>query len=294
MLKPTILMILFFSAAAFSAIVFSTPEDPLERKQYTASLNSMASIVMNWYGNVLHTDGVKPDDWQDYIAQFPDGITQIEITGTDLVQLATNKQYQFIVDIKLRNKHKNKFITQTMSNTFLFGFDVSKKITLQKITSTPAQEIENQSTEIISDNEFTHSYFMDRAVAYAWLAYLDGSVLPEELKNQFDQVQYTLTMGNHSWQDSASTVLSKRQPYLAVGGHVLRVVKAEQTGKASDRQLMTLTIEWKGMDKDGTPVWANIQQIIEYRLLKSGGWEIMSVKEKHLLPDTQPWIGLLC
>ena len=259
----------------------------------------MASIVMNWYGNVLDTDGAKPDYWQDYITQFPEAISQIEITGADLVKLEASKQYQFIVDIKLRNKNKDKSIAQSMSNTFLFGFDLSKQIILKKITSSPAQIIParitgDYSTEITPDNEFTYSYFTDRAVAYAWLSYLDGSILPKDIKKQFDQVQYSLTMGNHSWQDSASIVLSKRQPYLAVGGHLLRVVKAEQTNKESDKQVMTLTVEWRGVNKEGTPVWANIQQIIEYRLLKSGGWEIMSVKEKHLLPDTQPWIGLLC
>jgi hypothetical protein len=280
----------------FSDAVFSVPENPHERKQYTASLNTMASIVMNWYRNILdaenfYSDVGKPDYWQDYITQYPNDITQIEIIGTDLVQLETTGQYQFIVDIKLQNKQEHKYHTQFMRDTFLFEFDKSQQHILQKITNTKTSE--NKTAEVTSKITFTKEYFNNREIAYSWLSYLDGAVLPEDIKKQFDQVQYSLTIGSQSWNNLAIAVLKKRQAYLAVGGHILRVVK-ELPDRATDIRIVDLTIEWRGIDKENTPVLANIQQRIKYNLLNNGRWKIMSVKEKHLLPANKPWIGLLC
>ena len=292
-MKTIILMVLFFSE-----LVFAAPENPHERNQYTVSLNSMASIVMNWYRNILdaenfHSDVGKPDYWQDYITQYPNNITQIEITGTDLVELETTGQYQFIVDIKLQNKQENKNYAQFIRDTFLFKFDKSQQHILQKITSTQTKASENKTAEVTSKITFTKEYFNNREVAYSWLSYLDGAVLPEDIKKQLDQVQYSLTIGGQSWNNLAVAVLKERKAYLAVGGHILRVVK-ELPDPASDIRIVDLTIEWRGIDKEHTPVLANIQQRIKYKLLKNGRWKIISVKEKHLLPDNKPWIGLLC
>jgi len=131
-------------------------------------------------------------------------------------------------------------------------------------------------------------------VAYAWLSYLDGATMPDHIKKQFDQVRYAVTIGNQVWDDSAIAVLNKRQLFLAVGGHILREVKVKPSSQSSDIHIVDLKIEWRGVDKDNTPVWANIKQTIEYRLFNNGEWRMISVKEKHLLPDTEPWIGLLC
>jgi len=303
-MKTIILMLLLFSGT-----VFSVPENPYERKQYTSSLSSMASMVMRWYSDILDSDTlysdipnsgnfyfdeIKQNYFKNFITQYPNDVTQIEIISTDLIQLDKVRQYQFIVGIKLRNKEENIIRTRFMSDTFVFQFNASQKLELQKVTGSQFQPPEPQSSNVISDDTFTSSYFKNREVAYSWLSYLDGATMADDIKQQFDQVPYSLTIGNKSWQDSAISTLNKRQSYLAVGGHVLRVVKEKTGDLSTDIRIIELTIDWRGVDKNNTPVWANIQQKIKYKLFKNGEWEVISVEEKHLLPDNKPWTGLLC
>ncbi len=44
-------------------------------------------------------------------------------------------------------------------------------------------------------------------------------------------------------------------------------------------------LEWKGVNDQGKPVIAKIRQELNIQINKDKSWSVVSIKEKHLLPD---------
>lgn len=286
---------IFLMTLLFSGAVFSAPENPIERQQFTSSLNSMAMNVMGWYSCLLtknnhchQTD--KINLLKKYRKQYPENITQIKITGTKLRPLNSAKtHYQFNVDLLIEQTDSDKKTLLAMSNQFIFGLNSSNIFSIENITSS-----KTKPARTIKGKQYTKSYFDHREIAYAWLSYLDGASVSPNLKQQFDQTHYTVTMGNKSWNGFAKDALINRNIHLAQGGHLLREVTQNPISSESGIYSIDLSIEWKGENKEHLSVLANIQQRLRYKILDNGDWEIISIEEKHLLPNNIPWMGLLC
>ena len=94
--------------------------------------------------------------------------------------------------------------------------------------------------------------------------------------------------------NSIASALLKRNQSLAKGGHLLRSIDVQKNTGLEDNLTLNLIIEWQGENASGKAVIAKIHQEIDIKILKNNSWEVISIKEEHLLPDLKPWQGLLC
>ncbi len=310
-MRSILIMILLSVGVAMAA---STEVE--KRIKYTTSLNAMAAIVMNWYGSLITSNEqvtfvVTEKRWDDYRSQYPEHITQIQITSTDLIRLDTPNQYQFMVESLMRYHKAGGEHSQQRSDTFIFQVDaltkpiiktISRK-SLEKTTSEKAtREKEILEKEMLEQTAaFNRSHYKVREFAYSWLAYLDGvevgvEVLPPEINVEewIKQANYTIKIGGKKIEGSVDSVLNQRKQYLAKGGHLLRSLDVQIVEHKPDTKVVDLILEWKGVNQAGKPVLAKIHQKIEYQIEDSQSWRIISIKEEHLLPNTAPWVGLLC
>ena len=295
-MKSMVLMILLSVGVA----VVAAPTEVDDRIEYTTSLNSMAATVMNWYGSLISTKehvsfSAIEKVWDDYRSRYPDNITQIKITSTDLIKLdesdqGVSEQYQFNVNSLFTYKKSDGDHSELLSETFIFQVEPFARPDIKNIS-----RVKTEKTEIAQTSEFNRSHYKAREFAYVWLAYLDGvDVLKSEMyaDQWLDQAIYSMKIGGEELQGSVLETLAERKQYLAKGGHLLRsldLIKIE-----NNKFILDLILEWKGINKNGKPVLAKIHQKIEYQLLEDNSWKVISIKEEHLLPDIAPWTGLLC
>ena len=139
------------------------------------------------------------------------------------------------------------------------------------------------------------SHYKIREYVYAWLAYMDGVTTLDSVMNAqawLESANYSIVMGADELSGSVAAGLKYRQTLLATGGHLLRSL--EVTEIDSGTFAVVLDLEWKGVNQENNPVIARIQQILTIHIEADKTWRVMSIKEKHLLPNTAPWMGMLC
>jgi len=292
LIRSILILILFFVGSASAG---STEVE--QRISYTTSLNSMVSIVMNWYGSLItsHEPVVfitTEYSRAEYRSHYPNDIRQIHIKSTDLIKLEGKDQYQFNVK-SIISYHKNDGgHSQLVSETFVFHVPLLAMPIIENITREDKTEI-----QAVQTSEFNRPYYKVREFAYSWLAYLDGVTSMKPIlngKKWLDKAHYTLKIGGQNIQGSVASVLAQRKHYLAKGGHLLRSLDVERVVNKQDTFKLALIIEWKGKNKEGKPMLAKIHQEIEYKILADNSWDVISIKEEHLLPDLAPWQELLC
>jgi len=293
MMKSIVLMFLCLVGAVASVSAASTEVE--QRVEYTTSLNSMASVVMNWYGSLIVKDTAvsfaeTDNRWDEFRSHYPTNISQIKITSSDLTKLDDNYQYQFKVNSLISYNTANGEQGRMFNETFifyvpLFSLPVIKRVSIDKV----------EEALVVNGSEFNRSYYKSREFAYSWLAYLDGvDMAPSLSASQWiDKVDYKIKIGNKIIQGPVLSALEQRKQYLAKGGHLLRSIDVK---KQQDKEsyLLIIIAEWKGVNQDGKSVLAKVRQEIEYKILADNSWQVLSIDEQHLLPDIAPWIGLLC
>ena len=292
MLKSILVMILFFVGGANA-----TPTEVEQRIAYTSSLNSMASIVMNWYGSLISSNEAisfvtTSEQWAKYRVQYPDDISQIHITSTDLTKLNGSDNYQFKVNALITYHSDDGEHSKLISETFIFQVITLAKPVIRSITRDKAEQATTVHTI-----EFNRSYYKAREFAYAWLAYLDGVDMMKPTlyaKQWLDKATYSMEIGDKKEQGSVSSTLAKRQQYLNRGGHLLHSLNVKPLEGKPNHFILELMLEWKGINQRGQLVLAKIHQQIEYKILENNSWQVQSIKEQHLLPDIAPWVELLC
>ncbi len=292
-MKSILAIILFFVGAVTAA-----PTEIDDQIEYATSLNSMASNLMNWYGSLISTkEQISFTEikrvWDDYRSRYPENITQIRLTGTDLTKLDESNKYRFEVKSLITyNHHTNGEHSQLINETFIFQVTPFAKPVIKDISRDKTEQ-----AKIAQTSEFNRSHYKAREFAYAWLAYLDGveSMKSTIYANQWlDKASYSMKIGSEDVQGSVSSTLTKRKQYLAKGGHLLRSLDVKKLENKANTFILDLVVEWKGVNQAGKPVLAKIHQEIEYKIQKNNSWTVISIKEQHLLPDIAPWIGLLC
>lgn len=289
----SILVIMLF----FVGVATAAPTEVDERIKYATSLNSIASSMMNWYGSLITTKehiSFEPSsaDWDKYRTRYPDNITQIQITNTELEKLDVADSYQFKVQLVISYKNSDGEQTQSLDETFLFQVSLFSKAVIKNISRD-----KEESAKTAHSSRFNRQYYKAREFSYAWLAYLDGvtSMKPTMYGEQWlDKANYSMKIGGEEVTGSVASTLAKRKQYLTKGGHLLRSLELKELADKPNSFILDLIMEWKGVNTRGKPVLAKIHQQIEYQVQQDNSWQVISIKEQHLLPDIAPWAGLLC
>lgn len=307
--------VVIYSVAITGEAYASPASDPErnkmdERIEYAISLNSIASTLMNWYGSLITRNNSQTVEertnivdishsypsWEDHIATYPENITGIQITSADMNKQDSKGQYQFDVEVLMTYVQSETSKNKRIHEMFLFQTSNSDKPVIKQITSLTPDNEQNTS-DANQTTTFKHEYYKSREFAYAWLAYLDGvNAMGSQINIEqwLDKANYSVKIGSFELDEQLVSSLQKRNQHMGKGGHLLRSVTEKLVEGKPDHFELDIIIDWKGTDPSGLPAIAKINQIIQYKLQEDGTWIVLSIKEKHLLPDLEPWHKLLC
>jgi len=303
MRKLALKKLLFFTLLLLVSTASAVPTSINDRIEYSRSLNSVATIVMNWYGSLIDQSESKVTfDNFDFMlrssqaekyrsTQYPKHIKQIMITSTKLLKLGND--YQFNIISKINYKKNNQLLTKLFNETFLF----------ENLLTTNQPKIKNihlnisDNTDVLSAKGYDRQHYKRREFVYAWLAYLDGVNTFKPVMNantDFKNASYNLDMGSLKTTSSVKEILAKRKNTLNKGGHLLRSLDFKKVKETNNQFILDLIIEWKGTNINGKAVIARIHQVLTIQINADNSWQLISIKEKHLLPVIAPWMGMLC
>ncbi len=299
-----VFMVIFFVGVANAA-----PAKIEDRAEYSASLNSIASVVMTWYGSLINTTKNATesdnqlvnfninniaDNWDEYRSQYPKNINQIVITNTQLLKQGSD--YYFTVNSNISFMLENKAYTNSFKELFIFSNSILKKAVNLSYPIKNIQLEERQEEPNSNRTAYNRKHYKVREFAYAWLSHIQGLTTLDRVMNAeawIDKATYSLEIGADKSKGTISDVLKKRKVLLAKGGHLLRSLEVKKTA-SNNTFILELILEWKGENDEGTPVIAKIKQELKIHIKADKSWEVISIKEKHLLPIVAPWMGLLC
>lgn len=309
----TVLCSAVITGGAFaSPVSYSDRGKTDERIEYAISLNSIASTLMNWYGSLIMTNNSHTveqqastanirfslinQSWKEYRAAYPEKIISIQIMSADMNKQESPGQYQFEVEVLMTYMQSDTSQNKLIHEVFLFQTSDSSKPEIKKITRLDPV-LENSTSDLRQTAAYKYGYYKSREFAYAWLAYMDGvKAMGSQINidNWLEKADYSVKIGGFELDDQLGSSLIKRNQYLGKGGHLLRsVISKVVEGKFRLFEL-DIIIDWKGTDPSGIPAIAKIHQVIQYKLQEDGSWLVLSINEKHLLPDFGPWQKLLC
>ncbi len=303
-LKNLIFMVIFFVGVADA-----TPTKIEDRAEYSASLNSIASVVMTWYGSLIKSTkntsesdsqpvifNTHPiaDHWEQYRSHYPKNINQIVITNTQLLKLGND--YYFTVYSNISFMLRNKVHTDSLKELFIFSNSILRQAINSSYPIKSVQLEERQEKSTSNRTGYNRKHYKVREFAYAWLSHIEGITTLDSVMNVeawIDKATYLLEIGADKSKGSVSSILKKRKTLLAKGGHLLRSLEVKKAD-SKESFILELILEWKGENAEGTPVIAKIKQELKIHIKADKSWEVVNIKEKHLLPIIAPWMGLLC
>ena len=265
---------------------------------YTQSLNSMASKLMSWYGSlIMPTRDIRfqPIDksWQIYRNKYPKNISEIEIIKTDLQRSSSVEgNYTFKVSTAVSHSNGEQVVQKYLDEQFEFNILMNNVAVIMSVNSNSSETIE-LGNKNISSQTFDGLHFKSREFAYAWLAYLDGAETASTIVRP-EKANYEIQVGSININKPLLMALQERKQFLAKGGHTLRALELIEVADRPHSYQLDLTMTWKGVNSKNKAVIAKINQKIELKTMADGRWGIISIKEKHLLPDLTPWQDLLC
>jgi hypothetical protein len=269
--------------------------DATEHDVDSRSLNVMVSKLMSWYGSLIANSETVlfqdiTSDWDSYRTQYPTGISHIQILKTDITPIAEKNHYQFKVSSLIRHEGGQKRIDDNF--TFNVDLDGLPKITAISFNNNDTADSHKKD----SDEVFDAMYFKSREFAYAWLAYMDGVEAIQTVIGVTDwsDVPYEINIGSTNINQSVKETLVTRKQFLNKGEHSLRLIDLVSLDTKTNTYQLDLTMNWEGVNVKNQTVIAKINQKIELKIMADGSWNVISIKEKHLLPDLTPWQDLLC
>ncbi len=290
----------------FVGTVFAVSTKINDRTEYSTSLNSVASVIMNWYGSLITNSDVKGGDIvfnmsnineqsRKYRSNYPRNISQIIITSTNLMKLSESDDYQFKVKSKVTYKKNKKEHTKILNETFVINGSLLTHQNIVPIKSIGLDKAEE--SERFESSKYNRYHYKVREFTYAWLAYIDGIDTLKSTMNAnawLDKAMYSLKIGAEQTQGSITSVLEKKRQLLTKGGHLLRSLDVTKEATNPNIIVIDLILEWKGTNLTGKPVVAKIHQEIKVKIKADKSWEVISINEEHLLPIIAPWMGLVC
>ena len=305
-------------SATFTGEAFASPESRSEQRtvneriEYAKSLNSIASTLMNWYGSLIIKNESQTTDeqdsitdirflfinhaWKQYRTTYPEKIISIQIMSADLVKQDSPRLYKFEIEVFMTVMESDTPQNKMFQEVFLFQTSDARTPEIKKVTRFDSG-LKNNTTDLFQTAAFKHQYYKSREFAYAWLAYLDGvKAMGSRINsnNWLDKARYSVKIGSFELIEQLTSALQKRNEHLGDGGHLLRSITAKEINDKPGQFELDIIIDWKGKDPSGLPAIAKINQVIQYKLEADGSWLVLSIKEKHLLPDLHPWQNILC
>lgn len=328
--QPYFIRLITFMTFFFVGVANSAPTKIEDRAEYSTALNSSAAIIMNWYGSLItehdeSRNGIENtknkailsdtinfdtpnfdthnigDQWSEFRSQYPEVISQIVITGTEISKLNDTDAYQFNIKSNITYKAHNDSTneTKTLAESHYDSFVINKSLLFQA-NELPIRNItkyENKKTKSLELSQYNRSHYKVREFTYAWLAYMDGIDTLQALMNAeswLKSAPYSLKMGNMKIETSVREALQKKKELLAKGGHLIHSINVIKDETQADTFVIDLLLGWKGTNEAGKPVIARINQKIKIKINADKSWKVISIKEKHLLPIIAPWMGLVC
>ncbi len=288
-------LVLFVSL--FMGVASGSPSSSslMGRPEYSRSLNSIATVMMNWYGSLIENkQGVSFSPLslkvalKTYRSHYPKNIQQILITKTNL--LKQDNDYLFRVKTKIIYQQDKIKKAISQNEEFIFN-----KNLLYKAEIKDALLIDRKNITLFKADSFNRLHYKVREFTYAWLSYLDGVKEFKPIMNAeawLNTASYSLNIANQTSKGSVHKVLKKRALTLNKGGHLLQQLKRQQL--TNNQFTLDLILEWKGFNNKNKPVLARIHQQLTIKINADKQWEVDSIKENHLLPIIAPWMGLLC
>ncbi len=299
-------MMVLSTTLLFAGAAFAVPTKIEDRTEYSTSLNSVASVIMNWYGSLITSSDVKGGDitfnmlnvneqLRNYRSKYPQNISQIVITSTNLMKLSESDDYQFKVKSKVTYKVNNKEHTQARNEAFVFNGSLLTHPNIIPIKTISLNNMEE--ADKLETNQYDQFHYKVREFTYAWLAYIDGVKTLTSTMNAkawLNKATYSLKIGAEQVEGSIAPTLEKKKKLLTQGGHLLKSLDVKKDSANTNIFVINLILEWKGVNQTGKPVIAKIHQKIKVKVKADKSWEVISIKEEHLLPIIAPWMGLVC
>jgi len=251
----------------------------MELKSDGFSINSSVATLMDWYAQLLSK---KPQG--KFVSQYPQNIQQIKITKIKFIDSEQNNRHKFNVELLLTYKKANKQVGKVVNETLVFSLSSLDKPTLSKIIKR-----EEGFATAVNDKKFNQLYYQKRQFVYAWLAWLDGE--QSRLPSVENKATYEVNIAGKKIQGNVFSSLKKRSQYLYKGKHLLHSMKVKSL--KNNRFVFSIIAEYKGVNDKNQKVIAKIKQTIDAKL-KNNIWQIITIKEKHLLPNIAPWVGFVC
>lgn len=242
------------------------------------SINSSVATVMDWYAQLL-----SKNPQGKLLDQYPQNIQQIKIIKINFIGTKQVNRHKFDVKLLLTYKGANKPINKTINETLVLHLS-SKIPKIEKIIKGKERVVATPNSQ--NRNQL---YYQQRRFVYAWLAWMDGeqSRLPVVGK----QSSYVINIAGKQMHGDVFSALKKRSQYLYKGKHLLHSMDIKALG--GNTFVFNIIVEYEGVNADNQKVIAKIRQNIRAKL-NNDTWQIIAIKEKHLLPDIAPWIGFVC
>lgn len=303
--RKIMLGLLAFPATFYLSRAFSNTSDTdadhnqvitVTNKEYGKLLNSVATLVMGYYGFILDKN---TNNRQSYLLSdaltlsFNDEIRSelngITIHHAELLNDSNRNELQFNVDATIQYTRNQQRYQQQIKEQFRFSRQTTTAIlAVKRLTS---DEVVAVVSELEHGNDLT--YYQQRQWIYAWAAYLNGinSTLFRLNQDNLNTINYQLILGQPKFNGTLPIGLEAQKERLGEGQYLLREVSPQPTNNES--KIVVLYFDYNGQ-KDGIPVIANIEQTIDYQILANSQIKINNVIEKHLIPNPQPWQNILC
>jgi hypothetical protein len=123
-----------------------------------------------------------------------------------------------------------------------------------------------------------------------WVLLLNRKSTSILFKKTITNSKYKLEIGNHYYAGLLSIAMKKRLLWMGKGQHLLRSL----TYKIQNNNLqIKLIIDWQGLNNKGKPSIAKIEQIIDLKN-NNKNYQMLEVKEQHLMPNFGSWGKMLC
>lgn len=296
-MKASILKYIFIILISLVSVeTFSENTKPV--KEHPSSLNSMAAQLVRWYGRLLppqNNISFSPIDkrLKDSQKQYPHDIEHLKIISSKLANSPKEGLLQFNVTTNIKSKSPTGSDWMTIKEQFLFNEKQDGSMELVQVILKDKTATEEK--KVIKNTD--RMYFKSREFAYSWLAYMDGIDAVKNtinLENWIENAVYDVQIGSKKITGSVVSSLKQRSVYLSTGKHTLRSIDITQDGQSQNTYILDLTMNWNGFNAKSIPVIAKINQKIKIKLNKDGTWDVLSIKEKHLIPDLTPWQEFLC
>lgn len=273
----------------YASLAVMTPATPT----YAKSLNSVATLVMGYYGFLLSKGNErKPYLVSDSLVlsvsdEMRGELTGITINKAELSGDSNNGNLVFNVDATI----------QYQRNQQLYQQDISEAFTFNDLTPATIKSVERLSSgevsAVVTNNTLNDlNYYQQRQWIYAWSALLNGSPTQSLTTADTAAIDYQLIVGKPRFDGRFSDGIDTQKSIVGNGQYLLREVKPLPTTN-DEQPLVALYFDFTGQ-KDGTPVLANIEQTIRYQTVGTNQFKILSLVEKHLIPNPQPWQSILC